>query len=98
MVSLLKLSRRYVSNGAVEALLVVPMDPAGGRQLELLERPPRTLLANELSLVETVDRLRQSVVVGVAARTDRTHRAGVGEPLGVADGDVLDPAVGVVNQ
>src|ERR1700737_4469946 len=98
MVCLLKLSWRYVSNGTVQALLVVPMDPASGRQLELLERPPRSLLSDELSLVKAVDGLRQRVVIGVPARPDRAHGAGLGEPFGIADGQVLDAAVGVMNQ
>src|SRR5579859_613185 len=43
-----------------------------------------SLLPDELGLVKTDDGLGQGVVIGIATRTDRAHRAGVGEALGVA--------------
>ena len=61
----------------MEPALVVPLDPAGSRQLELLERAPRTLLADELGLVETDDGLSQRIVVRRASQRfqERNQRA-----------------------
>src|SRR5690606_17986360 len=50
---------------------------------------------DEFGLVEPVDRLGQGVVVGVPDGPDGGGDAGLGQALGVADGYVLGPAVGV---
>ena len=55
-------------------------------------------MADHLGLVEADDRLGQGVVVGVAAAADRGLDAGLGEALGVADREVLDAAVAVVDE
>ena len=56
------------------------------------------MLSDELRLVQTDDGLGQRVVVGVSARTDRADRAGIVQPLRVANSEVLDATVGVMNQ
>jgi len=56
------------------------------------------MLANDFCLVETDDRLGEGIVVRVAPGTDRAGRAGVGEALGVANGEVLDAPVRVMDQ
>jgi len=56
------------------------------------------LLVDDLCLVEADDGLGQRIVIGVAAGTDRADCAGVGEALGVANCEVLDATVGVINQ
>jgi hypothetical protein len=66
MVGRLVLGRRGVAAGLVEALVVPPGDPGGGRELDLLDAAPGALSMDELGLVETVDRLGQGVVVAVA--------------------------------
>src|ERR1700736_5151242 len=85
----LELGRRQIVDGAVEPTLAPPVHPFGGGQLDLLEGPPGAAPADELGLVETHHRLGQGVVVAVAARADRTNGAGLGQTLGVADGQVL---------
>ena len=53
---------------------------------------------DHLGFVEAVDRLGESVVVAVADAADGRLDAGLGEPLGVADRDVLQAAVRVMNE
>ena len=53
---------------------------------------------DHLGLVEAVDRLGQGVVVAVADAADRGLDAGLGQALGVADRDVLDAAVAVMDE
>ena len=53
---------------------------------------------DHLGLVQPVDRLGQRVVVTVADAAHRWLDPGFGQPLGVADADVLHAAVGVVDQ
>ena len=55
------------------------------------------MLADELGLVEADDGLGQCIVVRIAAGSDRADRAGVGQPLGVTNGQVLDAAVGMMD-
>jgi len=45
-----------------------------------------------------VERLGHSVVIGVAAASDRRDGLGLGEPLGVADCSILNSAVAVMYQ
>ena len=96
MVGGLELSRRQVAAGLVKALSVPPRHPAGRRELDLFDRPPRPGPGDELGLVQPDDALGEGVVVGVAPTPDRADRVGLGEPLGVADREVLDPPVGMV--
>ena len=72
--------------------------PGQGGQLDLVGGVPGAAGADQLGLVQAVDRLGQRVVVAVASGADRADRAGLGEPLGVADAQVLPAAVGVVDQ
>ena len=66
--------------------------------LHVLQPTPGAVLANQLGLVQTIEGFSQSVVVAVAARPDRANCSGLGKSLGVADGQVLDSAVIVVDQ
>jgi hypothetical protein len=63
-------------------------DPLCGRQLDLLDRAPRSTAADEFGLLETDHGLGQGIVVGVAPGTNRADRARLGETLGVAVGRV----------
>jgi hypothetical protein len=78
-----------VVEGAVQATLVPPPDPLEGGQLDLFGGAPRPAWADQLGLVQAVDGFREGIVVAVALGADRGHRALVGQPLGVADGQVL---------
>ena len=61
-----------------------------GGQLEVVDGAERAVDADAFGLVQPDHRLGQGVVVGVADGADRGQRAGVGEPVGVADRGVLD--------
>ena len=59
-----------VTDGAVEASLIPPLDPSRSRELYLLERPPGRLAVDYLCLVEAVHIFGQSVVVGISTGTN----------------------------
>src|SRR5712692_6114275 len=75
MVALLELGGRRVAGGAVQSAVVPPGGPFGGGQFHLVDGPPGSSGANELGLVEPHHRLRQGVVVAVAAGPHRGDRA-----------------------
>jgi hypothetical protein len=81
--------RRDVADRAVQPVFVPPGDPLEGRQLDLPGAWPRAAATDQLGLVQAVDRLGQSVVVGVALGPDRGDGAFGGQALGVADRQVL---------
>jgi len=66
---------------AVEAAVVEPVDVGEGRELDVVEPPPRSATVDELPLVEPVEALGEGIVVAVALRSDRRrdlrlHRQG----------------------
>src|SRR5512135_3940511 len=83
---------------AVEAAVVPPIDVLGDRELELLDCPPRPVPVDQFGLQLPDRGLGEGVVVGVADAADRGDRAGRGEPLGVADREILTAGVGVGNE
>jgi hypothetical protein len=77
---------------AVQARGVVPVDPAEGGQLDVVDGLPRALLraADQFGLVVAVDCLSQRVVA-VANGADRGDRAELGQPFGQSsDGRLRD--------
>lgn len=67
IVGLLELCRWDVVNSGVETSVVPPLDPASSCQLELVDCSPRSLLPDDLGLVETDDGLGEGVVIGISA-------------------------------
>ncbi len=67
MIKRLKLSWWHVTDGAVQSPVVPPVDPPGGRQFDLLERPPGATRADKLGFVQAVDGFRERVVIRVSA-------------------------------
>lgn len=59
---------------------------------------PRALVADQLGLVQRVERLSQGVVIGVLLGTHRGDRLTLGQGLPVANRPVLHPLVGVVHR
>ena len=53
---------------------------------------------NDFGFVQTVDRFRQGVVIAVTARPDGANGTDFCEPLRVANRDVLNAAVAVMDQ
>ena len=54
----------------MDASVVEPVDAVERGPLDVFDVAPGTLSTNQLALVEAVERLRQSIVVAVAARSD----------------------------
>ena len=59
---------------SVQAMVVPPPDVFEGRQLDLLDRAPGALTADQLGLVETVHCLREGVVIAVPDGPGRRFR------------------------
>src|SRR5258708_25280547 len=78
--------------------VVPPVDPCGGRQLDVDGGAPGSLSVDELRFEEAVDGLGKGVVITVPTRTNRGHSPGLGEALGVADREVLHAPVAVVDE
>ena len=93
-----ELRRWDVPDGLEKPTMVEPVDPLERGELDVVEAPPRPRQADHLRLVEPVDRLGQGVVVGVPLAADRGLDPHLGEPLRVADRQVLDTAIAVMNQ
>ena len=72
---------------------VEPVDPLGGGDLDGVDVLPGSLVADELGLVQRVERLGQSIVVGIPLRAYRGDRLAVGQSLPIANGPVLHPTV-----
>ena len=83
------LGRRHVSDRLEQPPIVEPVHPFQRRVLHGIEGPPRPASVDHLGLVEPDDGLGQRVVVGIAYAADRSLDAGLGEPLGVANGQIL---------
>jgi hypothetical protein len=74
---------------AVQASVVEPVDVLRDGELEVVDALPGSLVADQLGLEQRVERLGQRVVIAVTGAADGGDRAGLGEALGVAHGDVL---------
>ena len=69
--------------------MVEPVHIFEGGVLDLVEVAPWSPRADEFCLVQADDRLREGVIVRIPNRAVRWFDAGLGEPVGVADGQVL---------
>src|SRR6185437_12965688 len=77
---------------------VVPGHPIQGREHHICRPGPRPVPLDQLLLVETVQRLRGSIVVGVSLAPDRADRVYLTKPLSIPDRRVLNSAVGMMNE
>ena len=59
-----------VADGFKQAPVIEPVDPFEGGELDCLDASPWPAPVDHLGLVETVDRLRQGVVVAVSDAAD----------------------------
>ena len=77
-------------------------DPAGGRELDVRQRPEGAGVedggADAFGLVQAVHTLHEGVIVGVADGPDRRGDALEVEVLGVPDRRVLGPGIAVMNK
>ena len=85
---LLVLRWRHVADGLEQPAVVEPVDPFERRVLDAVDVPPRASAANDLSLVQTVARLGERVVVRVADASDRRLDTCLREPCDRAARDI----------
>lgn len=78
--------------------MIEPVDPLMLGIFHAFESTPQTLPVDRLGLVETVERLGQSVVIAVANTSDRRLHSGFGKALGILDRDILAATVAMVDQ
>ena len=77
-------------DGFEQRLVVEPVDPIEGGQLDGLESAPGTGMSDDLGLVQADDGLGHRVVVAVTDAADGARDAGLGEALGVPDEHASD--------
>src|SRR5664280_2694986 len=94
----LELNGRDKADLAVKAAVIEPVDVLGDRDLQVVDGAPRAFVTDEFGLEQAVERLGHGVVIRVALAAHGGDRAGLEQALGVADGDVLHAAIGVVHQ
>mgnify|MGYP003587797361 FL=1 len=78
--------------------MVEPIDPFQSGEFDRFEVSPWPAPTDDLGLVETVDRFGEGVVVTVADASDRRLDASFCQPLGVANGHVLNAPVRVMHE
>jgi hypothetical protein len=91
----LVLGRRAAAACGVKPPMVEPVDVLQGGRFQLVEAAPRPVPLDQFGLVEAVHGLGECVVVRISFATNGYGRAGLGEPFGVADLQVLGTAIRV---
>src|SRR5690606_24028460 len=87
-----------IADGFEQPPIVEPFNPFQRRKFNRFEGSPGSSPMDHLGLVEAVDRLGQGIVITVADAADRWLDPGFRQALGVANGDVLRPAVAMMNE
>src|SRR5690625_6854333 len=80
------------------AVMTSPPDSVQCCKLHVLEATPWPLAVDHLCLEEADDRFGQSVIVAVSRAAHRGLNAGLGKPLGIADGEILNAAVAMMDE
>jgi hypothetical protein len=93
----LSFSGRDIAERFHQRMVIEPGHPFQRCQLDGLACFPGAA-TNQFSLVQAVDRFSEGVIVAVAPTADRRFDARFGEPLAIANADVLRTSVGVVYQ
>jgi hypothetical protein len=93
-----ELVRGYVVEGSVEPDGVEPVDPGQRCELDVIDSLPGSETADQLGLVEAVDRLGKSVVGGVADGPDGRNRADFRDVFAVAQRRELTACVRVAHE
>ena len=97
-ISLFGLGGRDVSDGLQKASVVEPVDPFECRELDGLQRFPRSAPTDDLGLVKAVDGFGERVVIAVADSADGWFDASLNQAFGVFDRDILAAAVTVMDE
>ena len=89
---------RYVAYSLQKTAVVEPINPFECGELHSFEVAPWSSSMDDLGLVKPVDRLGESVVVGIADTSDGGLDARFRQSLGIANGDVLHTPIGMVDE
>lgn len=93
-----ELDGRHVVERLVDSAVVEPADVVERRPFDVLDVAPGPLAVDQLSLIETVERFGERVIVAVTPGADRGHDLGLAETFGVANAEGLNAAVRMKNQ
>jgi hypothetical protein len=86
-----------LAEGLEQPVGVVPRDPGERGELDGVDALPGAATPDDLRLVQADHGLGQRVVTRIASAPDRRPDAGGGQPLRVANRQVLHAAIAVVN-
>ena len=92
------LGRGNISDRLQQSPVVEPVDPFQRSELNLFNITPRPPAPDHLGFVKTVDRLRESIVIGVSDAADRWLHAGVFQTLCVFYCNILNASVAMMNE
>lgn len=82
-----------------DSVVVEPVHPVHRRLFHILYVCPFPVsVVDDLRLVESIDRFRESIVVAIAHTSNRCLDPGVFEAGAVFHAEVLDPTVAMVNE
>jgi hypothetical protein len=98
MEGLFGFSGRDVTDGAEKASVIEPVDPPEGLPFDGIDGFSRRAAVDNFGLEQTDDRLCEGVIVRISHRSDGRLDASVNEPFGVAQRQVLRPAVRMRDQ
>jgi len=90
--------RWHRANRFEQATVIEPIDPLERREFHGLEMPPWAFPLNHLRLEEADDRFGHRIVVRIAATADRRRDTGLGEPIAVAQRELLRAPVAVMHE
>lgn len=83
---------------SVQAPVIEPVDIVQGGVLDVIEPLPGAMMTDQFGLVEPSEGLGEGIVLAVAPGTDRRDGTGLGQTLGILDGQVLRAPVTVMDQ
>ena len=79
-------------------MVVEPIDVVQGGVLDIIQSAPGALVTDQLRLVQAVEGFGQGIVLRIPARSHRSNGSHLGQTLGVANGQILHPAIGMVDE
>lgn len=87
-----------MSDRSKEPAVIAPVYPGKGRIFDGVHRLPWALSMDDFSLVQTIDRLSEGIVVGVPDAADGRFEACFGKSIGVLYGHILTAAIEMMHQ
>ena len=98
IIPVLSLGGRDITDRLKESLMIEPSHPFEGGEFKRFHHFPRGPAMDQLGFVKAVDGFSQRIVVAVALAADRRLDPGLGQTLGIANGDILRPPIRVMDQ